>query len=71
METGLPPKIRRVDYRDIPAVEPPKAVDPIRIVAGIGAILFPVLNVLALPFLFISMLRPSESNPVAGVIFMI
>ena len=63
MDTG-PAKVRRVRFNDVSA-----PVDPIRIIAGIGGILFPILQVLALRY--VGFLRPSETDGIAGVIFMI
>jgi hypothetical protein len=69
METDGPAKVRRVRYRDTPGAGSTQAVDPIRIIAGIGAILFPLLHVFALRY--VSFERSSGTDNIAGVIFMI
>lgn len=45
------------------------AINPLRVVAGIGAILFPLLNLLPLRFLDIE--RSSDSNTVALLLFVL
>ncbi|HYP39008.1 MAG TPA: hypothetical protein VEX13_01485 [Chloroflexia bacterium] len=69
MDTGRPARVRRVRYRDTAGGDSRPAVDPIRIVAGIGAILFPVLHVMALNY--VSIERRSGTDHIAGIIFMI
>ncbi|MDQ5825651.1 MAG: hypothetical protein M3441_15775 [Chloroflexota bacterium] len=46
MANSRPSKVRRVRYQEEPEPSPAPAKNPTRILAGIGAILFPVLNVL-------------------------
>ncbi|MDQ3706424.1 MAG: hypothetical protein M3437_14640 [Chloroflexota bacterium] len=46
MANGRPSRVRRVGYQEEPEPPPAPATDSMRILAGIGAILFPVLNVL-------------------------
>ncbi|MDQ5825652.1 MAG: hypothetical protein M3441_15780 [Chloroflexota bacterium] len=67
MANDRPSKVRRVGYQDEPGPAP--AINPIRIFAGIGAILFPLLNVL--PLRFIDIERYNPSNTVAGLLFLL
>lgn len=67
MDNDRPSKVRRVGYQD--ELEPAPAIDPMRILAGIGAILFPMLNVL--PLRFIDIERYNPSNTVAGLLFLL
>ncbi len=67
MDAGRPSRVRRVGYQDEP--EPAPAINPMRVFAGIGAILFPVLNVL--PLRFIDIERYNPSNTVAGLLFLL
>jgi hypothetical protein len=63
MESDRPARVRRVRF------DTTRPIDPIRIVAGIAAILFPVFNVWALNY--VSIVRESGTDSIAGAIFLI
>lgn len=71
MANSSPSRVRRVEYQEEPELEPAPtlATNPVRILAGMGAILFPVLNVL--PLRFIDIERYNPSNTVAGLLFLL
>ncbi len=67
MDGGRPDRVRHVGFRS--EAEPVPAINPMRVIAGLAAILFPVLNVI--PFNFIDIERYNPSNNVAGALFLL
>ncbi|HEX8228694.1 MAG TPA: hypothetical protein VF826_05195 [Chloroflexia bacterium] len=68
MDTGRPDRVRRVGFQDEP--EPAPAINPMRILAGIAALLFPMCNVLPILFINFDIERSHPPDTRAGIIFL-
>ncbi|MDQ3706423.1 MAG: hypothetical protein M3437_14635 [Chloroflexota bacterium] len=69
MDAGRPTRVRRVGYQEEP--EPAPAINPMRIIAGLAAILFPVCNVLPIPFINFDIAHYHPPDNVAGLLFLL
>lgn len=68
MDAGRPDRVRRVGFQDEP--EPAPAINPMRIFAGIAALLFPMCNVLPILFINFDIERYHPPDTRAGIIFL-
>ncbi len=69
MDAGRPTRVRRVGYQDEPGPAP--AINPMRIIAGIAAILFPACNVLPIQFINFDIEHSHPPDTLAGIIFLL